>query len=236
MPSRLPLGEEVAWRPAQPPTAVSLQGSHVLLRPIAPDADAEPLFAASHRPLADSAMWTYLPYGPFESAEHLHGMLVSAASSDDPLYFALLAMPDTTPKGIASYLRITPQFGVIEVGHIWFGAGLARTTAATEAIYLLARRAFDELGYRRLEWKCDALNAASRHAAERFGFTFEGIFRKHLIVKGRNRDTAWFAITDEQWPAIRRGYEAWLASGNFDTDGGQRRSLGESLDEARRRA
>jgi RimJ/RimL family protein N-acetyltransferase len=236
MQSRLPLGEEVPWRPARTPTGVPLQGSHVLLRPIAPDADAQPLFAASHPPLADSAIWTYLPYGPFESAEDLHGMLVSAATSADPLYFALLAMPGAAPKGIASYLRITPQFGVIEVGHIWFGAGLARTTAATEAIYLLARRAFDELGYRRLEWKCDALNAASRNAAERFGFTFEGIFRKHLIVKGRNRDTAWFAITDEQWPALRHGYEAWLAPANFDTDGKQRRSLGESLHEARQRA
>jgi RimJ/RimL family protein N-acetyltransferase len=236
MQSRFPLGEEVAWRPARVPTGVSLQGSHVLLRPIAPDADAEPLFAASHPPRADSAIWTYLPYGPYQSAEHLHGMLVSAARSDDPLYFALLAMPGATPKGIASYLRITPQFGVIEIGHIWFGVGLARTTAATEAIYLLARQAFDELGYRRLEWKCDALNAASRHAAERFGFTFEGIFRKHQIVKGRNRDSAWFAITEEQWPAIRRGYEAWLAPASFDTDGQQRRSLGESLHQARRQA
>jgi RimJ/RimL family protein N-acetyltransferase len=129
---------------------------------------------------------------------------------------------------VASYLRITPEHGVIEIGHIWFGTILQRTTAATEAIYLLARQAF-ELGYRRLEWKCDALNAASRRAAERFGFRFEGVFRKHQITKGRNRDTAWFAITDDEWPAIAEGYERWLAPENFDADGRQRRSLGELL-------
>ena len=113
---------------------------------------------------------------------------------------------------MASFMRMVPGFGVIEIGHIWFGAALQRTRAATEAIFLLARRAFDELGYRRLEWKCDALNAPSRRAAERFGFTFEGIFRKHMIIKGRNRDTAWFAITDDEWPAISRGFRG-LAGG-----------------------
>jgi RimJ/RimL family protein N-acetyltransferase len=126
-----------------------------------------------------------------------------------------------------SYLRITPEFGVIEIGHIWFAPGLQRTTAASEAIYLLARHAFDDLGYRRVEWKCDALNAASRRAAERFGFTFEGVFRKHQIVKGRNRDTAWYAITNDQWPAIRAGFQSWLSPENFDRDGRQIRPLGE---------
>jgi RimJ/RimL family protein N-acetyltransferase len=122
-------------------------------------------------------------------------------------------------------MRITPEVGVIEIGHIWFGPPLQRTTAATEAIYLLARQVFDDLGYRRLEWKCNALNAASRRAAERFGFTFEGIFRKHQVVKGRNRDTAWYAITDDEWPAIRDAFERWLAPENFDAEGAQRRSL-----------
>ena len=131
-------------------------------------------------------------------------------------------------------MRITPEFGVIEIGNIWFGPTLQRTAAATEAIYLLARHAFDDLGYRRLEWKCDALNAASRRAAERFGFTFEGVFRKHMIVKGRNRDTAWYSITDQEWPAIRAGDEAWLAEDNFDGAGRQRRSLRELIDDARR--
>jgi RimJ/RimL family protein N-acetyltransferase len=134
---------------------------------------------------------------------------------------------------MASYQSITPESGVIEVGHIWFGRPLQRTTAATEAIYLLASHAFDDLRYRRLEWKCNALNAASRRAAERFGFTFEGVFRKHQIVKSRNRDTAWYAITDDEWPKIRRGYEAWLTPESFDDDAHQRRSLGELIREAR---
>ena len=141
---------------------------------------------------------------------------------------------DERPLGLTSYLRITPEFGVIEIGHIWFGAPLQRTTAATEAIYLLARHAFDDLGYRRLEWKCNALNAASRRAAERFGFTFEGVFRKHQVVKGRNRDTAWYAITDEDWPAIRAGFQSWLAPANFDGEGRQRHRLGELTAAARR--
>jgi RimJ/RimL family protein N-acetyltransferase len=138
-------------------------------------------------------------------------------------------MPDDRPVGMASYLRIKPEHGVIEIGWIWYGPPLQRTTAATEVIYLLARHAFDGLGYRRLEWKCDALNAASQRAAERYGFQFEGVFRKHMVVKGRNRDTAWFAITDEDWPAIRRAFEAWLAPENFDERGRQRRSLREMI-------
>jgi RimJ/RimL family protein N-acetyltransferase len=118
---------------------------------------------------------------------------------------------------------------VIEIGNIWFGASLRRTTAATEAIYLLAAYAFDDLGYRRLEWKCDSLNEASRRAAERFGFRFEGVFRQHMVVKGRNRDTAWFAITDDEWPAVRTGFQAWLDPGNLDETGRQRRTLGELI-------
>jgi RimJ/RimL family protein N-acetyltransferase len=128
-----------------------------------------------------------------------------------------------------------PEHGVIEIGHIWFGAALQRTAGATEAIYLLARHAFDDLGYRRLEWKCNALNAPSRRAAERFGFSFEGIFRKHQIVKGRNRDTAWYAITDEDWPAIRSGFGSWLAATNFDARGAQHHTLGELIARARSR-
>jgi hypothetical protein len=124
---------------------------------------------------------------------------------------------------------------VIEIGHIWFGVSLKRTIAATEAIYLLLRHGFEDLGYRRMEWKCNALNAASRGSAERFGFSFEGVFLKHQVVKGRNRDTAWYAITDDQWPAIGRGYEAWLADSNFDGEGMQRRRLGELIGESRAR-
>ena len=149
------------------------------------------------------------------------------------MYFTLVRRLDERPLGLASYLRITPEFGVIEIGHIWFSVPLQRSTAATEVIYLLARHAFDDLGYRRLEWKCNALNAASRRAAERFGFTFEGVFRKHQLVKGRNRDTAWYAITDDQWPTIRPGFEAWLARENMDGDGRQRQPLGELIGKAR---
>jgi len=144
--------------------------------------------------------------------------------SRDPLYFAVC--PDGAhAQGIASYLRIDTEHGSIETGHIWFGTQLQRTAAATEAIYLLARHAFDDLGYRRFEWKCNALNAKSRRAAERFGFTFEGVFRNHMVVKGRNRDTAWYAITREDWPAIRAGFEAWLAPANHDEHGRQRQAL-----------
>jgi RimJ/RimL family protein N-acetyltransferase len=221
----LPLGDKVAWTPVEAPVRTTLRGAHALLRPVAGATDAEPLYALSHPPEGDPAIWTYLPDGPYADAAELRRMLTWAETSTDPLYFAIVRTHDERPLGIASYLRITPQFGTIEIGHIWFGAPLKQTIAASEAIYLLARHAFDELGYRRMEWKCNSLNAASRRAAERLGFSFEGIFRKHQIVKGRNRDTAWYAITDEQWPTIRSGFEAWLAPQNFDADGQQRRSL-----------
>jgi RimJ/RimL family protein N-acetyltransferase len=227
VPIDFPLGEPLDWAAAKPPARAALRGPHVLLRPVDAATDAKPLYAVSHLPDGDPAIWTYLPDGPYESAEHLRQTLAWAETAKDSLYFTLVRLPDERPLGLASYLRITPEFGVIEIGHIWFGVALQRTTAATEAIYLLARHAFDDLGYRRLEWKCNALNAASRRAAERFGFTFEGVFRKHQIVKGRNRDTAWYAITDDDWPAIRVGFESWLSPENFDSDGRQIRSLGE---------
>jgi RimJ/RimL family protein N-acetyltransferase len=227
----LPLGEPVDWRPARQPGREELRGAHVLLRPVVPALDAAPLYSVSHAPDGDPAIWTYLYDGPYDSPDHLHQDLALAEESEDPLFFTLLQLPDNRPGGLASYMRIEPEHGTIEIGNIWFGVSLQRTTAATEAIYLLARHAFDDLGYRRLEWKCNALNAASRRAAERFGFRFEGIFRKHAVVKGRNRDTAWFSITDDEWPAIREGFEDWLSPENFDADGRQKRSLGESIAE-----
>ena len=199
-----------------------------MVRPLDAAADARSLHSASHPPDGDPDIWTYLPYGPFEDVAALEGTLRAAEASEDPLFFALVRIADERPVGVASYLRITPEHGTIEIGHIWFGSPLQRTAAATEAIYLLARHAFD-LGYRRLEWKCDALNARSRRAAERFGFRYEGVFRKHQVNKGRNRDTAWYAITDDEWPTIRRGYEEWLAPANFDGDGRQLLSLGELI-------
>jgi RimJ/RimL family protein N-acetyltransferase len=233
-PVDLPLGEKLDWKPVPRPARVSLRGAHILIRPVNAASDAAPLFSVSHLPAGDPAIWTYLPDGPYESPEHLCQALAWAEASEDPLYFTLARLADERPLGLAAYLRITPKLGVIEIGHIWFGVPLRRTTAATESIYLLLRHVFDELGYRRVEWKCNALNAASQRAAERFGFTFEGVFRKHQVVKGRNRDTAWYAIIDEQWPAVRRGFEAWLAPENMDGEGRQRQSLRELIGEARR--
>jgi RimJ/RimL family protein N-acetyltransferase len=225
VPSELPLGDPVDWSPAPAPSGEPLRGAYVCLRPFDPAADAAPLYAASHKPDGDPAIWTYLPDGPYESPEHLRRTLAWAASAEGYVYYAIEPLAAGRPLGQASYLRIEPAFGTIEIGHIWFAPRLRRTTAATEAICLLARHAFDELGYRRLEWKCDALNAASRRAAGRFGFRFEGIFRNHQVVKGRNRDTAWFAITDDDWPAVRAAFESWLAPENFNADGSQKRPL-----------
>jgi RimJ/RimL family protein N-acetyltransferase len=201
---------------------------------VEPTTDAEPLYVVSHSPGGDPAIWIYLPDGPYESPEQLREMLAWAETAPDSLYFTLLRLPEERPLGLASYQRITPEFGVIEIGHIWFGVPLQRTTAATEAIFLLASQAFDDLGYRRLEWKCNALNAPSRRAAERFGFTFEGVFRNHMVIKNRSRDTAWYAITNEEWPAIRAAFHTWLAPENFDRAGLQKRALGDLVDEARR--
>lgn len=201
----------------------------MLVRPLAAQADVQALYAESHSPRADPGLWTYLPYGPYPKAESFLDQLRAMERSEDPLFFTLIPLPDGGPAGIASYLRITPEHGVIEIGHIWFGASLRRTTAASEVIYLLAAYVFDELGYRRLEWKCNALNDASRRAAERFGFCFEGVFRNHMVVKGRNRDTAWYAITLEEWPAVSEGFRTWLAPRNQDAAGAQKRSLGELI-------
>jgi RimJ/RimL family protein N-acetyltransferase len=228
-----PLGTELEWRPARRPDRVALEGRNVLLRPLAA-ADADALYAESHPPAADPGLWTYLPDGPYRDVRDMREALERAATRPDPLVFTLVLPPGDRPAGIASYLRITPEHGVIEIGHIWFGASLRQTTAATEAIYLLASHAFDDLGYRRLEWKCNSLNEGSRRAAERFGFHFEGVFRHHMVVKGRNRDTAWYAITDGEWPAVRAGFQAWLDPPNFDAEGRQRRALADLIDEARR--
>ncbi len=214
------LGPEIDWTPARPPDGRTLRSEHVLLRRVeAPDAEA--LFEVGQ----DPAIWTYLPYGPYAEAGELGARLAEIETSDDPLFYAICPLPGERPQGVASYLRIEPAHGVIEIGHIWLGTPLQRTTAATEAIFLLARHAFDELGYRRLEWKCNALNERSRRAAERYGFTFEGVFRNHMVVKGRTRDSAWYAITAEDWPRIRAEFERWLAPENFDASGAQRSAL-----------
>lgn len=218
------LGEPVSFAAPARPEPTALEGFRVILAPVDPVRDAERLFAVSHPPEGDPAIWDYLFDGPFQDVAAMREQLERSAGSDDPLFYTVLRLPERDPEGIVSYLRITPEHGVIEIGNIWFGVPLQRTAAATEVIYLLARHAFQQ-GYRRLEWKCNALNRASRRAAERFGFVFEGVFEQHMVVKGRNRDTAWYAITDRRWPGVRAAFEAWLDPENFDADGRQRRSL-----------
>lgn len=214
-----------AWRLARPPRRTPLEGERVRLEPLDPERHADDLFAASHGPGADPALWDYLPYGPFADTRQMRGWLAERALSADPLFLAVVDPSDGRARGVVSYLRIDPPNGCIEIGHIWFGGAIQRTPLATEAVYLLARNAFETLGNRRLEWKTDAVNRRSRRAAERFGFTFEGIFRQHMVVKGRNRDSAWYAMLDGEWPAARAAFEAWLDPANFDADGRQRATL-----------
>lgn len=206
---------------ARLPDATPLIGTRVELHHLDPAAHGEDLWVAQS--VGDPRLWSYLPYGPFADVSTLLAHLRAQAVADDPWFYAVVV--DGRAAGVVSYLRGDAANGVIEIGHIWFGGALQRTPAATEAIFLLARHAFDGLGVRRLEWKCDAANARSQAAARRFGFTYEGTFRQHLIVKGRNRDTAWFSILDGEWPAVRAAFEAWLDPSNFGTDGAQRASL-----------
>jgi RimJ/RimL family protein N-acetyltransferase len=210
------------WKPLRSPDRAPIEGTTVRLELVDPARHAKDLFAASE---GAPGLWEYLPYGPFEDQQVFTEWLKDRAHSDDPLFYAIVDRASGHAQGMASYLRMVPEHGVIEIGHIWFAPALQRTRQATEAIFLLARHAFDDLGYRRLEWKCDSLNQTSRRAAERFGFIYEGVFRQHMVVKGRNRDTAWFAMTDGDWPLRRAAFEAWLAPENFDESGRQRQSL-----------
>src|SRR5262245_44011208 len=195
----------------------------------------EPLDAATHAQALheeyaadrEGRNWTYLPYGPFPSADAYAAAVESVQAGDDPVFHAIVARSSCRPVGVASYLRIEPAMGVIEVGHLSYSPALQRSAAATEAMYLMMRRTFDELGYRRYEWKCDSLNLASRRAAERLGFRYEGTFRQMMVVKGRSRDSAWFSIIDSEWPALRTAFERWLDPANFDAQGRQRRRLSE---------
>lgn len=225
-----PLGQPIGWpmpdwtaRPRPPRTAMI--GGTCRLEALDADRHAADLFTAN-RADRDGRNWTYLPYGPFAEPEPFMAWAAASAHSDDPLFHAVVDAASGHAVGVASYLRIEPAVGVIEVGHINCSPALQRTVAATEAMYLMMRRVFDELGYRRYEWKCDALNAPSRAAALRLGFSFEGIFRQATLYKGRNRDTAWFSIIDSEWPARRRAFERWLDPANFDASGRQRASLG----------
>jgi RimJ/RimL family protein N-acetyltransferase len=215
------------WSGAPAPEPVVLPGRYVMLEPLDPVRHGAALQAQLHDP-RDPVLWDYLPDGPFPDGgaawEH---WLATIRASPERLAFALIDVRDGVPKGLGSYLRIDPANGSIEIGNLAYGAGIQRSPATTETTYLFARHAFDDLGYRRLEWKCNARNARSMAAAQRLGFTFEGIFRQAQVVKGHNRDTAWFSILDREWPPLRAGFEAWLDPANFDQDGRQRRSLGD---------
>jgi RimJ/RimL family protein N-acetyltransferase len=207
------------WTPRPRPGRDLLSGRYCRLEPLDPERHAEQLWTAFELDTTGVG-WTYLPYGPFAGFADFRHWVGKVAQADDPLFFAILDT-DGRAVGVASYLRIDPVMGSIEVGHIHYSPLLQRTRAATEAMYLMAWRAFEELGYRRYEWKCDDLNAPSRRAAERLGFTYEGTFRQDRIYKGRNRDTAWYSIIDSEWPAVREALEAWLDPGNFDEQGNQ---------------
>jgi RimJ/RimL family protein N-acetyltransferase len=200
-----------------------LAGRFCRLEPLASGGHAADLHAANSLD-REGRMWTYLFSGPFETLDEFTAWLESREDSLDPLYFAIVDTGTNRATGIASYLRIEPAHGTIEVGHLAFSPLLQRTAAATEAMYLMMKHAF-ELGYRRYEWKCDALNAASRRAADRLGFKFEGVFRQAVVYKGRNRDTAWYSIIDNEWAERETAFLAWLDPANFDSDGRQRRSL-----------
>lgn len=218
-----PVGPAVDAAPAKSPGPVTLAGRFGRLEKLDPSRVALDLWAA----LKDRAdVWTYMSYGPFSDAGTFSNFMSGLAALGDPYYYAILDR-DGRAQGWASLLRITPAMRVIEVGSIVYAPPLQRTALATEVQYLLARYVFETLGYRRYEWKCDALNAPSRSAAERLGFTFEGIFRQHMIVKNRNRDTAWYAMLDSDWPRAKATFEAWLDEQNFDSEGRQRRSLGD---------
>jgi RimJ/RimL family protein N-acetyltransferase len=219
-----PIGASLAgWTAPPSPPREPMDGRHCRLEVLDPERHASLLFTAFAED-REGKNWTYLPYGPFATSESYRTWLEAYCLGDDPLFFAICRKPHGTPQGVASYLRITPTSGSIEVGHILYAPALQRTPAATEAMYLMMKRAFD-LGYRRYEWKCDALNAASRTAAQRFGFSFEGIFRQATVYKGRNRDTAWYAVIDTEWPKLKQAFETWLDPTNFDIDGKQRTRL-----------
>jgi RimJ/RimL family protein N-acetyltransferase len=210
--------------PAPLPQSEPIAGRYVRLVPLAAE-HAGPLFAIS-RHAERERLYRYLPDEPLASLAESQAWIATRLAAPDPLFFACVDAASGQVLGRQALMRITPQHGVIEIGNILWGPGMAGTSLATEALYLMARYVFDALGYRRFEWKCDALNAPSRRAAERFGFAFEGIFRQHLWVKGRNRDTAWYAMLDRDWPPLRGEYERWLDPGNFDADGRQRTALG----------
>lgn len=215
------------WKPVPLPRRETMQGRWVTLEPLQADLHGPSLWDAVR---GHDSVWAYLADGPHASEAALARALEEKQAGTSAIFYAIISKEIGAAAGYASYMRMDPTYGVIEVGNILMSPSLQRTTAATEAMYLMARHIFDDLGYRRYEWKCNANNAPSRRAALRYGFTFEGIFRQHMIVKGQNRDTAWFSMLDSEWPARRAAFEAWLDPGNFDANGKQVRTLAQLSD------
>ncbi len=209
------------WSAPVRPNFDEIEGRYVKIARLSAAAHGTLIHRAN---LVDDRIWDHLPYGPFGTEDAYQNWVRDVEAGDDPLFYAIFDREKDQWAGVASYLRITPNAGSIEVGHINFSKPLQKTRAATETMYLMMKWAF-EAGYRRYEWKCDAANIPSRRAAERLGLSFEGVFRQALVVKGRNRDTAWFAAIDSEWPVLSAAFETWLDAGNFDADGRQIRSL-----------
>jgi RimJ/RimL family protein N-acetyltransferase len=206
------------WKGVPAPTATLLEGRFIRLERLDPARHGDELFAALEGPGADPKLWDYLPYGPFPERRTFDAWLNNHAAASDPYFFSVIDRATNQVQGILSLMSIVPGQGRIEIGHVTFGAPMQRSPRSTEAVYLLAKHSFD-LGYRRLEWKCNNGNARSKYAAERLGFSFEGVFRQHMVVKGQNRDTAWYSILDGEWPAIAAGFEQWLSDENQTSDG-----------------
>jgi RimJ/RimL family protein N-acetyltransferase len=210
----LPTGAKPDLRP--------LHGRWMRLEPVSAATHGAALWASAN---GHDDLWTWMPYGPFSDEASFLDWLKHREATRDPWFYALVKRHTHDALGMGAFMRMDAANGVIEIGHIWMSPSLQRSREATEAIYLMMRHCFDDLNVRRLEWKCDTLNAPSRKAAERFGFIFEGIFRQHFVIKGRNRDTAWFSMIDKDWSKARTAFEAWLSEGNFDAEGRQRVAL-----------
>ncbi|RMQ48047.1 Acetyltransferase [Pseudomonas cichorii] len=211
------------WQHATLPGDKTLDGRFIRLEKLDPARHGNDLWLVLQGPDADRKLWDYLPYGPFSERQDFDAWLARHAADTDPWFYSVVDQATGATQGVISLMSIVAAHGRIEIGHVTFGAAMQRTPKGTEAIYLLAREAF-ALGNRRLEWKCNANNARSRRAADRFGFSQEGVFRQHMVVKGVNRDTAWYSILDSEWPALQKAFESWLAVDNF-RDGQQLKTL-----------
>lgn len=206
------------WQPAKRPHNPVIQGRYIRLEKLDPQRHGDDLWLALEGPAGDPKLWDYMAYGPFKERSVFDQWLNSNTASQDPYYYTVIDQASGQAQGMLSLMSIVPEHGRIEIGHVTFGAPMQRSPKSTEAAYLLAKESFD-LGNRRLEWKCNNANGRSKYAAERLGFSFEGVFRQHTVVKGKNRDTAWYSIIDSEWPKVGAGFEKWLSEGNQRGDG-----------------